>query len=260
MECWEAQRLLDTFVDGYTDVPTNLDLQEHLEQCSQCQHELELEYRLRQLFTAPGVWEEAPAHLRRQIARRLSGHRPPTRRLVAGGALVLLCLMLVLGLLRSVQPTLPQLVQLLEAATQTHQALGTAVPRVRSTDAGRLHTALTVHFPYRFGVPQPERTVRLLGGTDCTLQGTPCRAALYEHSGQRISYFVFPYPRHTITAVVQARIHNRTIYALRSGKYHVLFWPEGPVICALVADLAPHALLPLARSAIAAEAEGRVAG
>ena len=109
MECWEAQRLLDTFVDGYTDVPTNLDLQEHLEQCSQCQHELELEYRLRHLFTAPGVWEEAPAHLRRQIARRLSGCHSPVRRLVAGGALVLLCLMLVLGLLWSVQPTLRNL-------------------------------------------------------------------------------------------------------------------------------------------------------
>ncbi|MEE9147840.1 MAG: zf-HC2 domain-containing protein [Candidatus Tectomicrobia bacterium] len=259
MECHQAQRLLDAFVDGYTDGPTTLDLHEHLRQCAPCQDELALEHRLRDLLTTPGMWERAPTHLRQQIVSQLPG-RPRVLRPITGVALVLLCLALTVGLLRSVQLTPPPLVQLLEAATETHQGLDNAVPSVHSTDLSRLRTALATRFPYRFGVPQPGHALRLLGGTPCTLHGVSCRAVLYERSGRRVSYFVFPYPRSTITAVPHSRIRNRTIYALRSGKYQVLFWPEGPVICALVADLAPHALLPLARSAIAAEAEGGVAG
>ncbi len=259
MQCPEAQQLLDAFVDGYTDVPTTLDLHEHLKQCAQCQDELALEYRLRRLLTEPGLWEQASAPLRQQIVRQLSGCRR-VRRPVAGVALVLLCLALTLGLLRSVQPTRPLLVQLLETATQTHQALGNTIPRVRSTDVGDLHTALAARFPYRFAVPSPGTTVRLLGGAPCTLHGVACRAVLYERSGRRVSYFVFPYPRSTITAVPYSRIRNRTIYALRSGNHHVLFWPEGPVICALVSDLEPHALLPLARSVIIHEDTDGIAG
>ncbi|MFQ5668872.1 MAG: zf-HC2 domain-containing protein [Candidatus Binatia bacterium] len=251
MQCREAQRALDAFADGVTDVLTSLDLQEHLDQCSRCRHELELEYRLRRLLTEPGLWERAPAHLRRQTGRRLTGRRRLLQ--TAGVAVMVLSLALALGLFRSARPTLPQLVQVLEAATQTHQGQGNAAPTVRSTDVGRLHTALTARFPHDFGVPRPGSAVRLLGGSPCTLEGVPCRVVLYERSGQRISYFVFPYPRSTITAVPQARILDRTIYARRSGKYHVLFWREGSVICALVSDLAPQALLPLARSAIAQE-------
>ncbi len=50
------------------------------------------------------MWEQAPAHLRQQIVRRLSG-RPRVLRSLTGVALVLLCLALAVGLLRSVQPT-----------------------------------------------------------------------------------------------------------------------------------------------------------
>jgi anti-sigma factor (TIGR02949 family) len=252
MQCRDAQRVLGAFVDGYTDVPTTLELQAHLERCGQCRHEVELEYRLRQLLTAPGLWEPAPPHLRRQLQRRLTvRHR--IRRSLAGVALVLLGLALVWRYTGPARSPHPVLVQLLEATTQTHHELrATATPGQRP-DVGRLYATLTAHFPYRFNLPQPGDTMQLLRGISCTLQGVPCRAALYEHRGQRVSYVVFPYAQRPITAAPQARIEHRTIYAHRTGTYHVVFWSEGPVICALVADLPPPALLPLARAAIAQE-------
>jgi anti-sigma factor RsiW len=89
----DVHRVWDAFVDGYTDVPTPLELQAHLEQCWRCQHALELEYRMRQLLTAPGLGEHAPPHLRRQM-QRLTVRRWVLRSL-AGVALVLLGLALV---------------------------------------------------------------------------------------------------------------------------------------------------------------------
>lgn len=252
MQCRDAQQLLDAFVDGYTDVPTTLELQAHLDQCWRCQRELALEYRVRQLLTAPGLWEHAPPLLRQQMQQRLTVRRWVLRSL-AGVAIVLLGLALVWRFMGPRRSTYPVLVQLLEATTQTHHELiNTATPG-QPPDVGRLYATLTAHFPYRFNLPQPGDTVQLLRGISCTLRGVPCRAALYEHGGQRVSYVVFPYAQRTITVAPLARIEHRTIYAHHLGKYHVVFWSEGPVICALVADLPLHDLLPLARSAIAQE-------
>jgi anti-sigma factor RsiW len=252
MQCRDARRMLDAFVDGYTDVPTTLELHAHLEQCWRCRHEVELEYRLRQLLTAPGLWEHAPPHLRRQMQQRLTARRWLWRSL-AGVALVLLGLALVWRLMEPARSPHPVLVQLLEATTQTHHELSAMATPGQHPDVGRLYATLTAHFPYRFHLPQPGDTGQLLRGISCTLRGVPCRAALYAHGGQRVSYVVFPYAQRTITATPQARIAHRTIYAHRAGKYHVVFWSEGPVICALVADLPLHALLPLARAAIMQE-------
>ncbi len=251
MQCGEAQRLLDAFVDGYTDAPTTRELQAHFERCRRCQHELDLESRLRQLLAAPGLWEHAPQHLRRQM-RRLQVRRPILRSL-AGVALVMLGLVVVWRLTWPARPPHPALVSLLAATTLTHQKLSTMASTGERPDLGRLYAALTEHFPYRFGLPQPGGAVLMLRGISCTLHGVPCRAVLYEHRGQRVSYVVFPYAPRTIAAAPQARIGHRTIYAHHAGKYHVVFWSEGPVICALVGEFPPQTLLPLARSAIVQE-------
>ena len=70
MECHQAQRLLDAFVDGYTDGPTTLDLHEHLQECPQCQDELALEHRLRDLLTAQGMWARDATWPRPDVRRR----------------------------------------------------------------------------------------------------------------------------------------------------------------------------------------------
>jgi mycothiol system anti-sigma-R factor len=79
MNCEEAIRLVDGYLDGELDAITNQEIEPHLRDCDKCAQAYESERNLTRAIAAGAPYFKAPAELRQSIQSSLRGEivRPP---------------------------------------------------------------------------------------------------------------------------------------------------------------------------------------
>jgi anti-sigma factor RsiW len=84
MNCEEAERFLDPYLDGELELSQQLELEQHLSGCPKCQTALKERREFRAFFAAAAPTYKAPAGLREKVLeitrQRVSEQKPPVRR------------------------------------------------------------------------------------------------------------------------------------------------------------------------------------
>ncbi|HYZ75591.1 MAG TPA: zf-HC2 domain-containing protein [Chthoniobacterales bacterium] len=71
MNCEEADRLLDAYLDGELEPDKRAALEQHLDGCPECKQKLDRLRRLREFFTANAPHYSAPPELKGKVLARL---------------------------------------------------------------------------------------------------------------------------------------------------------------------------------------------
>ena len=82
MSCDLTKSVLHGYLDGELDAARAADFERHLVSCSECVTALEAQERLRSSILHAGLYERAPASLRKQVQTSLSGSAKPLAKVV----------------------------------------------------------------------------------------------------------------------------------------------------------------------------------
>ncbi len=250
---------LHELLDGRLDSATRAAVEQHLATCPACRRQLAALRATKQLAHSCFGRTEMPADLRERIQQGLRiepavapEHRAASsvwrRRLrpaLAAAALVAVAVGVAL-LVRSRQPTLPAAVERDYQAILTEQ-----VPLELVTDeVTRLETYFSTH-----GIPFQTRVFdlgmmnfHLVGGRVHRLQQRPSALFVYRGPDRRLLVCQMYAGRREELPPPAARRTNNGIdfFVYRVGDRTVVFWQEGPIICALVSDADSETVIQLA--------------
>lgn len=252
---------LDALLDGRLDAETSAEIEAHLAACERCRREFDA-LRLAKHFAATRLTApEAPPDLRESILRALQAETPaaapavvivPPRSVwrrhglaLASAALFLLAAVLA-GILIFQKPTLPVAV----ARDYRDYRSQRLTLESTATDPKELEAFFAAH-----GVPFATRVFdlgmmeyRLAGGRVHRLGGAPSALFVYRGpTGEELLCQMFP-GRVTALPPGAERRENRGIefHIYRHEGKTAVFWQEGAIVCVLVSDIAPEAVVQLA--------------
>ena len=252
---------LDALLDGRLDAATGAEIEEHLAGCERCRREFDA-LRLAKHFVATRLTApEAPADLRTSILRALQAEaRSPAPETVIvpprsiwrrhGLALASAALFLLAAVLAGVfifqKPTLPAAV----ARDYRDYRSQRLALESKATDPKELEAFFAAH-----GVPFATRVFdlgmmeyRLAGGRVHRLGGAPSALFVYRGpSGEELLCQMFPGRVTTLPPGAERR-ENKGIefHIYRHEGKTAVFWQEGTIVCVLVSDIAPEAVVQLA--------------
>jgi anti-sigma factor RsiW len=248
---------LQDFLDGRLDAAGQAEVRAHLDDCRQCRGQLEALRWVRDVALKQLPDQEVPATLAGRIAAALDADdertRPVARSVRArrwrkwvGAGALLAAAALALVLLSSPGPNLTDTV----ARDFEEYSSGRLDLDLRSSDPAAVETMFAeggIDFPTRvfdLGMMQ----YRLIGGRLHRLRDRP--SALFAYRG--------PGGRDVVCQMYQGRLadlpppeerreHNGIWFQVyRVGALALVFWQEGEVVCVLVSDASPEAVIQLA--------------
>lgn len=252
---------LDALLDGRLDAETSAEIEAHLAACEHCRREFDA-LRLAKHFAATRLTApETPADLRDSILRALQAETPVAapavvivpprsvwrhRRLALACAALLLAAAVIGGLIIFQRPTLPAAV----ARDYRDYRSQRLTLESTATDPKELEAFFAAH-----GVPFATRVFdlgmmeyRLAGGRVHRLGGAPSALFVYRGpAGEELVCQMFP-GRVTALPPGAERRENKGIefHIYRHEGKTAVFWQEGTIVCVLVSDTAPEAVVQLA--------------
>jgi anti-sigma factor RsiW len=235
VKCDHARSLIDAYTTDELDLAAALDVEEHLQECTDCAGELESLHALRRTLSTPSLRYTAPSELRRSIVADLNsvehpeGHAPRRRttRFALAAAIGALLLLPWIGLYWN--STRSSANQLAMDATSSHvrSLMGEHLLDVVSTDQhtvkpwfnGKLDFSPSVIDLTADGFP-------LIGGRLDYLSNRPVAAIVYKRHQHVIN--LYTWPSSLTDSQTSASDHNG---------YHLLRWNHNGMTCAAVSDL-----------------------
>jgi anti-sigma factor RsiW len=248
---------LQDFLDGRLDAAGQAEVQAHLDDCRQCRGELEALRWVRDVALKKLPDQEVPTTLAGRIAAALDADndqrtRPAARSTRArrwrtwAGAGALLAAAVLAVVLLSPKPNLTNAV----ARDFEEYSSGRLDLDVRSSDPAAVETMFAVggiDFQTRvfdLGMMQ----YQLTGGRIHRLRGR--LSALFAYRGPGGRDLVCQMYRGQLADLpppAERREHNGISFQVyRAGGLTLVFWQEGEVVCVLVSDASPEAVLQLA--------------
>jgi anti-sigma factor RsiW len=236
MDCQNAQRVLDGYVDGELDVAGILEIEDHLGDCSQCNRNFQDRRLLRASLKNDSLYFKAPAELEKSIRRSLrqaAKAEAPSRWLswswlrvaapVAAAALVVLMLVPFFA-----GPSSDELLTQEIVASHIRSLMVNHLADVPSTDEhtvkpwfnGKLDFSPPVDDLAKQGFP-------LIGGRLDYLNNRPVAAVVYQRDKHFINVFVWPSNKAAKT--------SGSIEAQQG--YNVIRWTRSAMSFCAVSDL-----------------------
>ena len=236
MDCKDAQKLIDGYIDGELDVIRNLEIERHLEECTLCSQGYKDHRVLRNGIKTGGLYFKAPEDLQRRIqlslrkaAKAETNARAPRWRWlnlaapIAAAAIVVLALV---PLLRT--PSADDLLAREVLASHVRSLMANHLSDVASSDRhtvkpwfnGKLDFSPPVQDLTQQGFP-------LVGGRLDYLNNRPVAALIYHRQKHIINLFVWP----------SAESKDSGIKKDTRQGYHLLHWARSGMTYWAVSDL-----------------------
>lgn len=253
MTCNEIREYLIAFLDNEVDAALSMEVQRHLERCSDCAREAEIERTvLQRLPVAMGLSfdgaEAADATLRsmldRAVARRAFRFgRRQTAVLVGAAAGIALAVFWIVGHSQIDRASQSRFADLLVADFDHFLGEGRPV-QIASADRGKVSqwlrgkTGLAVTLPATKGV-----NCKLIGARKCKLNGQPAAFASYEMDATPACLVVLAGGPDTLANMKRVSRDGRTFWVDRSKDHFVVACQKDDLIYAAVSRVEKDELL-----------------
>lgn len=238
MNCHDLQNLIDGYLDGELDLVRNLEIEQHLQECSACMQLYKNRQTVQAAIRTDALYQQAPAHLQKRLQSALrQANRPKsilrmTSLRLLGVAAVLL-IVIAGGLVFINTLTAPSVNEpLVQAVLSSHirSLMVNHLVDVQSTDQhtvkpwfdGKLDYAPPVVDLAQQGFP-------LIGGRLDYLDDRPVAALVYKQRNHFINLFIWPA---NSTPVPDDKVTTVT----RQG-YHLTTWTKSGTTYWAVSDL-----------------------
>jgi anti-sigma factor (TIGR02949 family) len=244
MECSEASKYLQVYLDGEFDEAERRDMEAHLAACPTCQKQAELERRFRESVRSRLAAPVAPEGLRERVRAGMAAE-PEARRiprsLLWGSLPAAAALLLVLSFTWTVTSGFSPL---LREAVERH----TSEPpvEVKSSDADEVESWFQRKVDFRVALPRFVRTdLDLVGARLSHLAARQAALVRYQHGRQSFSLFVLadPGPGEDIGSKRCQRLHKREVCLSELQGYTVVAWRTHGLLYSLVGDAPPAHML-----------------
>jgi len=249
MNCQQAKPLLNPYADSELEASAILELEQHLQGCSACEHALRNLQALKKALKQDALYFRAPGELRQRIKSELSSKAAPPRPAwnwgwltgaLSGAAAVCVALLLALMVTR---PSSGE--QLAREIVSSHirSLMASHAVDVASSDQ---HTVKPwFNGKLDFSPPVKDLTAQefpLIGGRLDYLGGRTVAALIFQRQKHIINLFIWP---------GKEADSNPAAFSSRQG-YHLVHWSQGGMILWAVSDLNEKELVEFARDFAAA--------
>lgn len=236
MDCKDAQKLIDGYVDGELDLIRNVEIEQHIQECALCSQDYKYHQALRNGIKAGGLYFRAPQDLQRRVQLSLrkaakAEARPRVPRWqwfsmavpLAAAAIVVLALV---PLLRG--PSADDLVAREVLAGHVRSLMANHLSDVASSDQhtvkpwfnGKLDFSPPVEDLAQQGFP-------LVGGRLDYLNNRPAAALVYHRQKHFINLFIWPSAESSDSGIKRET---------RQG-YHLFHWTRSGMTYWAVSDV-----------------------
>jgi anti-sigma factor RsiW len=213
MDCNEARRLLDAYVDGEMELARQLDLEAHLASCTACKKAAEAATKFRSSIQMNMPVYKAPPELKatvqaelRKVSKSETGWISEFRwPLLCAAAVLVVCLLSVAAWMAASWGKERALIAQ-AISNHSHSLLVDHLLDVTVSDQHAVRTWFTGKLGYAPPVADlSEAGYKLAGGRLDILENRPVAAIVYRHQDHVINEFVWPATNRTIDFDVQSR-------------------------------------------------------
>lgn len=237
MNCREIQTWLHAYTDGELDLNSSLDIEQHLQQCTDCTQFHKNITVLHTALQAEELYHRVPARLVKRVTTEIQRDaRPRNRRIglfparaFAGIVAVLVCIAVLLFYRPAVseEGTLTREV----IASHIRSLMANHLTDVTSTDRHTVKPWFNGKLDYAPPVVElRDEGFPLLGGRLDYLDQRPVAVLLYGRQKHTINLFVWPLAGRDSSRLKSPR--ERTLQG-----YHIVFWRQGDLQFWAVSDL-----------------------
>jgi len=246
MNCREAQRFVQVFVDGELDPHQVLEIESHLETCPTCRNVAEFETwfkgEVRACVSSVATPSELNARVRSALGRAERQDRvravAATGAVFAGLAACIVAAVLLPDWLvrRANVDEAPLATPFIDDVARGHSRNYPA--EVSGPDAVSVGRWFENKVDFAVTPPSfPENRVELVGGRLSHVGNRQAAQILYERDGRRISVIVFETHGIEPSDARRLRAGPRTVYVGGSRGYNVAMWQQGDIAYAVSSDL-----------------------
>ncbi len=236
MDCKDAQKLIDGYIDGELDLIRNLEIEHHLEQCALCSQGYKDHRAMRDGIKAGALYFQAPEDLRRRIrlslrkaAKAETAARVQRWRWLHIAAPIAAAAILILALVPLLKgPSADNLLAREVLASHVRSLMANHLSDVVSSDRhtvkpwfnGKLDFSPPVEDLTRQGFP-------LIGGRLDYLDNRPVAALIYRRQKHLINLFIWPSAESRDSGIKRETRHG----------YHLFHWTQSAMAYWAVSDL-----------------------
>ena len=238
MNCHDVQNLIDGYLDGELDLVRNLEIEQHLQECSACMQLYKNRQTLQAAIRTGALYQQAPTHVQKRLQSALRQKNRPRSilhttsfRLLSVAAVLLVAIMTGFALVNNFAAP-PVNEPLVQAVLSSHirSLMVSHLVDVQSTDQhtvkpwfdGKLDYAPSVVDLAPQGFP-------LVGGRLDYLDDRPVAALVYKQRSHFINLFIWPA---NSTLLPDGKVTTLT----RQG-YHLITWTQSGTTYWAVSDL-----------------------
>lgn len=258
MDCKHAKRFITPWVDRELQDSTGQELMNHLERCTDCKREFELERRLKAMLTEKVPRVGAPSYLYQRILTSLNTPpSPPTwrerlqtffllyRTPAFAGVAAFLILIVTASLFssRSESP-LPLVTDLVEHHDRcAMQVVSNQPEEIKTWFKGQVNFAVIAPRLDRFHS-------RLLGAHICQAVNRKVAYVVYDLNGKRVSVCMLNGARISLDRLRSVRVRNTQFYTATYQGQNLVFWRDNDRICSFIGPMKQDDLLAMATETV----------
>ena len=196
MNCEEADRLLDAYLDGELELSQQLELEEHLSLCPSCQSRVQERQEFRTFFKANAPSFSAPALLKAKVLAAVRQEEAQPKFILMRPVWMYAAAVAVLGFLLAVTLLIPDLGKELsrQAVSQySHSLAADRLVDVASTNPRVVKSWLTARLAFPPPVvDMPGSGYSLMGGRVDVLQTRSVAVLVYKNKKDVVTLFCWP--------------------------------------------------------------------
>lgn len=238
MNCHDVQNLIDGYIDGELDLVRNLEVEQHLQDCSACAQLYKNRQKLQAIIRTDALYHKAPPHLQKRIQTSLRRENPPRpiMRITPFSLLsVAAVLFVVIASAWILINTLlaPAVNESLAQAVLSSHIRSLMVNHLVDVESTDQHT-VKPWFDGKLDYSPPvvdlaQQGFPLVGGRLDYLDDRPVAALVYKRRSHYINLFIWP---STSAFVAEGKVTAVT----RQG-YHLITWTKAGMTYWAVSDL-----------------------
>jgi anti-sigma factor RsiW len=206
MDCNEARRFLDAYVDGEIELTRQLDVEAHLASCIECKKAVKAANKLRRSIKMNTPVYKAPPELKAEVRaalRKVSNSEikwiAELRQPLAYAAAILIVCLLCIAVWIAASKNRERVLIAQAISNHSHSLLADHLLDFAATDRHVLKTWFTGKLDYSPPVADlSEAGYKLVGGRLDMLENRSVAAIVYSHQDHVINEFVWPAVRRTI--------------------------------------------------------------
>ena len=238
MNCHDVQNLIDGYIDGELDLIRNLEIEQHLQECSTCAQIYKNRQTLRAAIQTGALYQNAPASLQKRLQSSLRQQyqpRPLLRltplRLLSAAAALLVAVIIAWSLISSLSaPSVNE--SLVQSVLSSHirSLMVNHLVDVASTDQHTVKPWFDGKLDYSPPVIDlAQQGFPLVGGRLDYLNNRPVAALVYKRGKHYINLFIWP-----ANSAPASQANTTTL--TRQG-YHLITWTRSGMTYWAVSDL-----------------------